>query len=192
MVSGLSARHQRRSLQQAGEELAGHIAPHTDPLGTEQRRLERQRRIAFLPKPLEPGAKLLEAVDKIADWALVHPRHAGQPHLAAGSPQPDRLATMAGTSVRMLSPELPTKMIGPSCGKRPPQPETRSAAPSSVTLTPRRRWRCASPGYRRSRADASTRVSPSARAASSSTRLEMLLEPGRRTCRRPCASAADR
>ena len=94
----------------------------------------------------------------------------------------------AAVSGRIAVPALPMKNLAGTCGSRPSSPSMVTVVPSCCTPQPS--WR---------RAASMTRVSsessrsckvvrPRHRAASSRTRLEMLLDPGRTT--RPCAPAS--
>ena len=74
------AGHQAQRLQQPGEELARHIAAHTD------RRIELERvhaavaeaqwRVAILAEMLDRAAQRPQRVHQVADGPLVHARHA--------------------------------------------------------------------------------------------------------------------
>ena len=117
-----------------------------------------------------------QCIDQVADRPLVHARHAGQPVVPAGQRQrrgqrTKRRAGVAEEQFRLLD------------RKRPPHPSHLQHAARRIrsSCTPSVRARPACVRYRRNRADRGSRVAPSASAASSKMRLEMLFEPGSRT-----------
>ena len=75
---------ERQGHQKGGEELAGHIAAHSDkPLAAGLPFTDVQRRIAFPAFVADSCPDLAQGIDQIADGAFVHPRHAVQMVIAA-------------------------------------------------------------------------------------------------------------
>ena len=99
---------QGQSHQEAGEELAGDIAPHPhNTAGTNGRRLQLQGGIAFITQVGDVGPQLAQAVHQVADGPLVHAGHALQQVIAACQGQGGGQGPESGAGVAQEQLRLP-------------------------------------------------------------------------------------
>jgi hypothetical protein len=169
------ARHQRRRHQQRRQELARDVAAHRHARCMDVAAADAQRRIACVAGVFDLGADRVQGVDQVADRPLVHARHAVQRVVAADHGQRRRQRTDRGAGIAHEQVGLVVRQMAAAAVHD---------VGAFVELLPLDAERMQAPSMTRVSSEASRSwmvVVPSASAASSSVRFEMLFEPGRRT-----------
>ena len=165
---------QRQRHQQAGEELARHVAAHAHVAAGADRRRDGWRAADSLPGPgirCPRRAGAARRPDRrSAARACGRRPTAGSRRRTARAPP-----SAAGTRCRRCRERAPR--ASPETGRRP-RARARVRSPSSVHVTPSARNAASMTRVSSDSSRSRTRVSPCASAASSSVRLEMLLDPG--------------